>query len=228
MKKQFTLIEIMLSMAILMLIVIFMTNFLKFTQSLWMRSKNKSSLFQEANIAFTNMEEDFLTNYNYSDNDIPSLFWNEGSIIHFVSSKEYLNDTIEINLNEISYRYKNNELQRRDVNPQNSDFNVIDVIKSIKSGADVAIDIIWTNNSEDDFHTVIPNVKNLEFSCEDSNFEVTTEYPTYLRINLTLMPQESFSQEQDILGENPTAEEIANSPFKKYERTFSKLIKIRR
>ena len=225
MKKQFTLIEVMLSMAILMIIVIFMTNFLKFTQSLWMRSQHKNMLFQEANIAFTTMENDFTTNYNYSDNDIPPLFWNEGDKIHFVSSKEYLNDTIKRNLNEISYRYANNELQRRDVNPLHTDFNIIDVIKEIKADDSVLIETIWTNNSEDDFHTIIPNVKKLEFSCEDRNFEVTTEYPTYLRVSITLMPQETFRQEQEWLKQGLP---IANSPFKKYERTFSKLIKIRR
>ncbi len=228
MKKQFTLIEVILSMAILMIIVIFMTNFLKFTQNVWMRSKNKSSLFQEANIAFTNIEEDFSTNYNYPENDISPLFWNEGDIIHFVSSKGYLNDSIETNLNEISYRYKNNELQRRDINPEHSDFNVIDIIKSIKEDPTVDYKTIWNNNSEDDFNTVIPNIKKIEFSCEDGDFEVTANYPTYLRINLTLMPQESFSQEQELFGSDATDSELANSPFKKYERTFSKLIKIRR
>ncbi len=224
MKKQFTLIEVMLSMAILMIIVIFMTNFLKFTQSLWMRSQHKNILFQEANIAFTNMEEDFSTNYNHQGCDTP-LFWNEGDNIHFVSSKSYLNDSIEINLNEISYRYNNNELQRRDINPLHTDFNIIDVIKEIKADDSVLIETIWTNNSEDDFHTIIPNVKKLEFSCEDRNFEVTTEYPTYLRVSITLMPQETFRQEQEWLKQGLP---IANSPFKKYERTFSKLIKIRR
>ncbi len=225
--KKFTLIEIMMSMAILIIIVISLTSFLKFTQNLWMRSQHKSGLFQEVNIAFTTMEDDFITSYNYHDDEIPELFKNEGDTIHFVSRKKYLTGEIT-NINEISYRYKDHELQRREINPSNSEFNTISIIRAIKADASVLIDGIWSNNLDSNYHTVIPCIKNLEFSCEDSNFVVTTDYPTYLRVNITLMSQETFRQEQEVLGENPTTEEIANSPFKKYERTFSKLIKIRR
>ncbi len=227
--KKFTLLEILISMAISLIIIIILTQFLGFTQKLWMNSKQKNILFQEANIAFAIMVDDFTTNYNYKDLELfetEENFYGEVVAIHFVSRKPFIEQETT-DLNEISYRLKDNELQRREIYPSHSDFNIIaDVIKPYQKGEVFEVLKIWNNNKDSDFNTVIPYVKVLTFSLEDMNFVKTVSYPSYLRINITLMTQSIFEQEQkwlDIPGNDPK-----DSPFAKYERSFMKLIKIKK
>ncbi len=110
---------------------------------------------------------------------------------HFISKKEFIEGE-NSNLNEISYRFKANELQRRMIYPSHSEFNVKTVFENYKTGDDTDTTKIWSDNQEEDYNTVVPNIKNLSFDFQDAGFITTDNHPIFLHVSISLLPEEVF------------------------------------
>ena len=188
MRHGLTLIELIVGMALLLIVVSTMALMLWSAQGVVSGSSERDSLFNDAHTALNVMTRDLKSSI-YDGEKI--FFWHRNDReINFVAVDSHAAPLDSCNISEIRYRH-----DVSDMTLKRSSTGSVDSQWDFYGNPSTAA---WSN---DDYQTLMKHVTDLKITCLDSmGNELTssstdfTQYPHYVRIELSALPRESFNR----------------------------------
>lgn len=208
----YSLIEMMVSMAILAVLMLVIFRFFGNMQTAWSSSMNLAELYENARVSLDVVTRDLQAALAHAD-DIPGqhirFHQPATDAVWFVSATEGGPDS-SAGIIEVGYRLNNNEFQRAFVDDTHASWNVY-------GARDDA-------SSQDGYQRVVGGVTGLSFTCYDrtmtayvpNTLETETALPSMVTVVLVLMDGKAFQLWQRLPEERrPAFEQRMTRTFRK-------------
>lgn len=234
--RQFTLVELLVAMAVFSVIMLVLMQFFNSAQRLWTASANKTEMFENARIAINLMARDLqCAYYNFDEKTIRLFKQPSTTQIAFISSQPATPNTGDVSrLCEIQYRLNGTDIEINRVGDSDSnwDFTTQASWNTTLRGTSVPN----PPNTSPNWEKVIPNVVALSISCYKRDNTAWTEpgsgssdipYPYAVRIDLTLAGKDSIAK-WTALGKPGSTTDGYKNTIGQTIRTFSRTVIIER
>lgn len=195
-KNAFTLVELLATMGILVLMMLFLFQFVFSAESAWSRTSSNTRVYENARIAMDLIQRDLKSAIvsDFPGQEIP--FYADSDGIVFVSATGIPSSGAESKLTEISYREDNGFLYRRSVS--DSDDPDWDFYGETSDG--------WESTTSGD-DELIGGVDDFRMLAYDSDGDLidpsgdatkTSSLPAYVMIELSIFDENLMDQPEDV------------------------------
>jgi len=242
-KSYFTLLELVVSLAVFVIIILIISRFYSSTIDAATETNKKTMVFENSRIAMDLLTRDIQSIYYIYDS---TPFWHsspagQSEVLAFVSAAANKPVGSNSSLCEIQYTKNSDGWLTRSITGDNNGLNY-DFINNFNVGAEGANNAFTVNgNSREGYQKVIPYVTAMSFTCFDDNgvsispftsnssdyscygqdpdnSSITGEFPFSIQIELNVMDKSTWQKWINI-GKDDTFR-------KNNERTFTKTVVI--